>query len=157
MSAAIDLSGKRFSNLVVVARVSSDKQGVRWSCQCDCGGTIVAYAKELRAGHTKGCGCRQKRRTHGLSFTPTYRSWCAMHVRCGSPRHPAFHRYGGRGITVCDRWKGRGGFDAFLSDMGIRPPGRTLDRINNDGKYEPGNCRWSTPKEQRANQSAEAS
>lgn len=73
-----------------------------------------------------------------------------MRERCYNPKHIAYHRYGGRGITVCDRW--RNSFEAFLADMGARPEGRTLDRVNNNGNYEPSNCRWATPKEQRANQ-----
>jgi hypothetical protein len=90
----------------------------------------------------------------GFSDTPEYRSWKAMKQRCTSPSHPAYKRYGGRGIAICDRWRfgmnGRSGFESFLSDMGPRLEGKTLDRYpNNDGNYEPSNCRWATSEQQR--------
>lgn len=87
---------------------------------------------------------------HALSRsrTPTYRSWAGMINRCTNPRQPNFERYGGRGITVCDRWRS---FENFLADMGERPEGTTIDRKDNDGNYEPGNCRWATDIEQQAN------
>jgi hypothetical protein len=82
------------------------------------------------------------------SRTPTYVSWASIAPRCGNPNHPAYPRYGGRGITVCERWAS---FENFLADMGERPAGLSLDRIDNNGNYEPGNCRWATPKEQSSN------
>ena len=86
--------------------------------------------------------------THGMWQTPTYRSWYAMKRRCTNQKYRDFRLYGGRGIKVCDRWKS---FENFFADMGVRPEGKTLDRIDNDGNYESGNCRWATPKEQQAN------
>jgi hypothetical protein len=85
------------------------------------------------------------------NFRRSYRKWTSMHRRCEDRAHPAFYRYGLRGISVCDRWSGHHGYENFVADMGEPPPGLTLDRINNDGNYEPGNCRWATWKEQAAN------
>jgi NUMOD3 motif-containing protein len=101
--------------------------------------------KPLSAEH------RAARRKHGQSRSRTYVSWRAMKFRCGAPRHCSWARYGGRGIRVCARWLGPHGFEHFLADMGERPVGTTIDRIDNDRGYEPGNCRWATPKEQRGN------
>jgi hypothetical protein len=91
----------------------------------------------------------RSRRTHGQWGTPIHKVWSMMLQRCGNPKHNRFHRYGGRGITVCDRWRS---FQNFFEDMGARPPGMTLDRRDNDRGYEPGNCRWATRKEQSKNQ-----
>lgn len=123
----------------------------------------MVHGYTLRKGTSRSCGCLQKemaseRRTHGHSRgkhwngTPTYLSWRAMKVRCTYAKHQGWKNYGGRGIKVCDRWLNS--FENFLADMKERPKGTTLDRYpDNNGNYEPGNCRWATPKQQRHNQS----
>lgn len=88
-------------------------------------------------------------RAHGLTGSPTYRSWRGSRYRCENPLHPHYSRYGGRGIRVCDRWSNS--FEDFLADMGLRPPGTSLDRIDNNGHYEPMNCRWATRQQQSSN------
>lgn len=151
MPPAAKLCGERFGSLLVKQRAGSNTLGVLWSCACDCGGTIFARTSALRSGNTRSCGCYQRTHAvrHGSSGTPTYKSWAAMLARCRNENHQAFADYGGRGVAVCERWQR---FENFLADMGKRPSGRTLDRIDVDGNYEPTNCRWATPAEQRRNQ-----
>lgn len=123
-------------------------------CQCTCGNTTVVAGFSLRRGATKSCGCLQResvtRRStiHGLSKTPEYRSWASMHARCYNPESNRYHRYGARGVVVCERWHT---FENFLKDMGNRPTGTTLDRKDNDGNYEKSNCRWSGRRTQARN------
>jgi hypothetical protein len=122
--------------------------------KCSCGGEKVLEKGNVAAGKIVSCGCfkRQKMRaeklTHGLTRTPAYRSWAQMKTRCENPNYKEFYYYGGRGIKICERWNS---FENFLADMGSRPEGKTLDRINGNGNYEPGNCRWATPLEQSRN------
>ena len=128
-----------------------------WECLCECGNKTIVSASYLRNGKIKSCGCLRKEgnntkhqhtsRSHTPS--PTYSSWIKAKQRCNNPNVPNWVDYGGRGIKVCDRWLDS--FENFLADMGERPDGTTIDRINNDGNYEPGNCKWSTPKEQSNN------
>ena len=144
----IDLIGRRFGRLVVTAYA----QRSRWSCICDCGARVVVNGRYLRAGQRKSCGCLWSlwRHTtkHGMSGTREYWSWIAMMRRCFDPRHPAYENYGGRGITVCEDWRS---ILAWFADMGERPAGCSLDRIDPNGNYEPGNCRWADAEQQTQN------
>lgn len=147
-----DLTGKRFGRLTVIGRVPK----FEWRCVCDCGTERVIHRSRLLSGSSKSCGClrRELRRaamtTHGQRSTREYRVWGGMKNRCFNANNKNFGSYGARGITVCERW--RDSFAAFLEDMG-RPPSAShqIDRINNDGNYEPGNCRWAMPAENSRN------
>lgn len=155
--------GERFSRLVAVRPLDGvvrHNRGHWWLLRCDCGNDREAPAYLLREGRVTSCGClalEQARaqglsnRTHGATKTLEYKSWCHVKDRCTNPRAKKFPSYGGRGIKVCERWLKS--FEAFFADMGQRPsPQHSIDRINNDGNYEPGNCRWATKKEQSRNQ-----
>lgn len=148
---ALDLTGQKFGKLTVICR--SEKRslaGAIWDCKCECGGSTSANTLKLRKGNTKSCGCHRRailtNLKHGLSNrSRTYKSWKEMRNRCNNPNAQNYKWYGGRGITVCPEWDD---YTVFLSDMGERPDGKTLDRMDSDGNYEKLNCKWSTPKEQ---------
>ncbi len=170
MSRLIDLIGRRYGRLVVLRRSQNKGRSPMWRCRCDCGAVEKDISGcALKSGATSSCGCYRNDRvratisTHGEGgavFSPEYKAWRNMLGRCTKPGSIGWHRYGGRGIAVCERWLNS--FENFLADMGRKPsPAHTLDRYpDNDGNYEPGNCRWATMKEQqwsRASESRESS
>lgn len=155
----IDLTGQVFTKLTVIERAESQNNHARWVCACECGNIVIVKGIHLKSGHTKSCGCSKielhtKRLTkHGHSGTSLYNVWCSMKERCFNEHAERYKDYGGRGITVCEEW--RNSFEAFYADVSKLPhfseQGYSLDRINNNGNYEPNNVRWATIKEQANN------
>lgn len=150
----IDITGQRFGRLVVIRRDGERFGQVLWHCQCDCGSTKAIVGNTLRRGLAQSCGCLQKERTsaakttHGGRNGKLYKQWHSMLERCHSPQSQAFADYGARGISVCKRWQS---FANFRADMGERPPGMSIERLDNSKGYEPGNCVWATPAQQARN------
>jgi hypothetical protein len=151
-----DYIGVKFNRLTILRYWGTTPKGAKKVlCKCECGRQTIAVFSRVKSGETKSCGCLREERkikaktTHGMSNSPTYETWASMKARCNNQNAANYYNYGGKGIRVCDRWNNS--FESFVEDMGEKPIGFSIDRINPFGNYEPTNCRWATPKQQARN------
>lgn len=150
-----DLVNKKFGRLLVTGYHGRRGAKSKWNCVCDCGSPAIVFANCLKSGMTKSCGCIRKERaqtiklSHGMAESKEFNAWMHAKSRCSNPNNIGFKHYGGRGIAVCEKWAKD--FSAFFADMGPCPPGMSIERVDVNGNYEPGNCKWATQAEQTLN------